>query len=83
MEDRRWHSSERQHRPRLGDHYFGNVISGDTGGYNAWAIEDNTGDGGQFHGYSRNMNVDENVKAFADGWVTSTRAKMVSGTQVR
>jgi len=29
------------------------------------------------------MNVDENVKAFADGWVTSTRAKMVSGTQVR
>jgi hypothetical protein len=28
------------------------------------------------------MNVDENVKAFADGWVTSTRAKMVSGTQM-
>lgn len=36
-------------------HYFGNVISGDTGGFNGWGIEDDTSDGGQFHGYSRNL----------------------------
>ena len=62
--------------------YFGNVISGDTGGYNAWAVQDDTSDGGQFHGYSRNLDVATNVQAFEQGWVMTTRAKLVSGTDM-
>lgn len=63
-------------------HYFGNVISGDTGGFNAWAVQDDTSDAGQFHGYSRNVDSASNVQAFEQGWVTTTRAKLVSGTQM-
>jgi len=68
--------------PTADVHFFGNVISGDTGGYNAWAVEDDTSDAGQFHGYSRNLDVATNVQAFEQGWVMTTRAKLVSGTQM-
>ena len=68
--------------PSAGGHYFANVIAGDTDGYNAWAIEDDTSDGGQFHGYSRNVDAVTNAQAFEQGWVMTTRAKLVSGTQM-
>ena len=45
-------------------------------------MQDDTSDGGQYHGYSRNLGIGTNVQAFEQGWVATTRAKMVSGTQM-
>jgi hypothetical protein len=118
-------------------HYFGNAVSGDTGGFNAWSapaptctqtnrmialrlnmppnatprgVQDDTSDGGAhhapplapsrrqgrsglspaggrragiYHGFSLNLAGDTNAAAFQTGWVATTRAKLVSGTQVR
>ena len=66
--------------PTNSAHYFANAISGDTGGYNAWGVQDDTSDGGQYHGFSLNIDEDVNAAAFQSGWVSTTRAKLVSGT---
>jgi len=66
--------------PTNSAHYFANAISGDTGGYNAWGVQDDTSDGGQYHGFSLNVDEDVNAAAFQSGWVSTTRAKLVSGT---
>jgi hypothetical protein len=37
-----------ERKPSNGKHYFANVLSGDTGGFNSWGVDDDTSDGGQF-----------------------------------
>jgi hypothetical protein len=68
--------------PKNGKHYFANVLSGDTGGWNSWGVDDDTSDGGQYQTFSHKLNHARVKEAFAIGWVMRARVKLVSCTTV-
>lgn len=71
-----------ENAPTNGQHYFSNVLSGDSGGYNSWAIDDNTADGGQFQTFTKQLNPARVREAFEMGWVMRARARLMSCTTV-
>ena len=68
--------------PKNGKHYFANVLSGDTGGFNSWGVDDDTSDGGQFQTFHHELNRARVKEAFNFGWVMRARAKLVRCTTV-
>ena len=67
--------------PAGGEHYFSNVLSGDIGGYNSWAIDDDTGDGGQYHTFQKPLSAARVREAFSFGWIMRARARLMSCAQ--
>ena len=72
----------KESQPKNGKHYFANVLSGDTGGWNSWGVDDDTSDGGQYQTYTKHLSATRVKEAFNFGWVLRARAKLVRCTTV-